>query len=214
MIIPNLFASILKSQQSILGFFISHFSLLAHHFDPIKPPKNNANKNVHHCYILLITIYTLLFGAFGLHFESSSDELDFSKWPQNPYIATHQISHPSVWLNFDIIFGLIFWHVITITIVILFNPDVDKESKIKLCDRNILSGGFVLNQTESVKIISFYKIIQTFVRPGLLLFCLCVLTNFYVQLLYNGVYKVSVMSILFWFYFFPSLLFYLMYSKL
>src|SRR5699024_9950470 len=87
-----------------------------------------SGKTANFCFILFVVFYIILYGTYGLQYESPHySPFDWSLWPTSPYIFTHQMVPRSSWKLVDITVCFDLLLVVSIAIVSLVHRNVDNK---------------------------------------------------------------------------------------
>lgn len=168
-----------------------------------------------------------LFGVIGLEVDAVGFWAAFGSWSSlatSEHIFCHQIMPREVWPQMDVFFAIAFVGGLTGAIAIYASPPLGEAHKLKIVSTE--SGGYCLKSKECQKclllplgernsrmIVSARALLYRYFYPLLLSFVLILLANLYTIVYLNGVYRCSVLSLLFWFFIFPVSAFHAFYGN-
>lgn len=210
--------------KPIQQLILSHISALNNLVLPIQKNQSNfarfestdRNKTYHYGIPFLFLIVGFTFGTFYLPAQAANFEWDFwsfENFYNNPYVATHQISPPSLWRHFEIasIFSII--APAGILLYATIRKELPFHFQIKqISAENFAVGNRVLDVAVSQQIRFYQRWIPLFFWSCYLPFFSIALIFYYYNLLNNAVYSVDVISLLFWTVIFPVFIFYTFYG--
>lgn len=178
----------------------------------LKECQNLSHLKMH--LIALLVYFVNIFYGVGLLYWESGSKITIKFLLKSPYIFYHQIYHPAIWSQSDIIILSILVLQIAIFANFLVKVPINKKFVFCYCFNNIiLLNEKKLNVEESSKILKSYKTCFFLVKTTLVSLFFILMSYSYFTIWFNNVFKFSLLSGFYWLFWYPLLVFFIEFGK-
>lgn len=210
--------------KTIQQIVLSHISALNNLVLPIQKRRNSlthfenndSKKAFHYGIPLLFMIVGFSYGTFYLPAQAANFEGDFwnlENFYSNPYVASHQISPPSLWRHFDIASIFSFIAPAAVLLYATVRKELSAQFQIRqISEERFAVGSKTLDVAVSRQIRFYQRWIPLFFWCCYLPIFVIALIFYYYNLINNGVYRTDIISLFFWTVIFLTVIFYTFYG--